>query len=34
MKKIVQLSKEQAEQFYADHKGKPFFDGLVKEMSR
>jgi len=33
MKKIVQLSKEQAEQFYVDHKGKPFFDGLVKEMS-
>ncbi|MEA9392465.1 nucleoside-diphosphate kinase [Acerihabitans sp. TG2] len=27
--KMLQLSREQAEGFYAEHKGKPFFDGLV-----
>ncbi|RNA40879.1 thioredoxin domain-containing 3 -like protein, partial [Brachionus plicatilis] len=33
MSKTVQLSVEQAEQFYADHKGRPYFDDLVKEMT-
>jgi len=32
-KKTVNLSKEQAAEFYAEHKGKPFFDDLVNEMS-
>lgn len=27
--KMLQLSREQAEGFYAEHEGKPFFDGLV-----
>ncbi|XBS68790.1 nucleoside-diphosphate kinase [Acerihabitans sp. KWT182] len=27
--KMVQLTREQAEGFYAEHQGKPFFDGLV-----
>ena len=34
MKKVVQLKKEQAELFYAEHKGQPFYDSLVAEMSR
>lgn len=33
MSKTVQLSVEQAEQFYADHKGRPYFEDLVKEMT-
>lgn len=31
--KMLHLTKEQAEGFYAVHKGKPFFDGLVTFMS-
>ncbi len=31
--KMVHLSREQAEGFYAEHKGKPFFDGLVDFMT-
>ena len=31
--KKMTLSKEQAEKFYAEHTGKPFFDGLVEYMS-
>lgn len=31
--KMIQLSKEQAEGFYGEHKGKPFFDGLVEFMT-
>lgn len=31
--KMIQLSREQAEGFYAEHKGKPFFDGLVDFMT-
>jgi len=27
--KLVQVSKEQAENHYGEHKGKPFFEGLV-----
>ncbi|WP_044470587.1 nucleoside-diphosphate kinase [Mannheimia massilioguelmaensis] len=30
--KMVHLTKEQAEGFYAEHQGKPFFDGLVEYM--
>ncbi|KFF66509.1 nucleoside diphosphate kinase [Pectobacterium brasiliense] len=30
--KMLRLSREQAEGFYAEHKGKPFFDGLVEFM--
>ncbi|MFV9997058.1 MAG: nucleoside-diphosphate kinase [Arsenophonus endosymbiont of Dermacentor nuttalli] len=30
--KMVHLSREQAASFYAEHKGKPFFDGLVEFM--
>jgi nucleoside diphosphate kinase len=33
MNKVINLTKEQAEQFYAEHKGQPFFDSLVSEMS-
>ncbi|CAF0729697.1 unnamed protein product [Brachionus calyciflorus] len=33
MTKTVQLTKQQAEEFYSEHKGKSFFDDLVKEMS-
>ena len=29
--KMVQLTKEQAEGFYAEHQGKPFFEPLEKE---
>ncbi|MCX6823537.1 MAG: nucleoside-diphosphate kinase [candidate division SR1 bacterium] len=29
----VQLTKQQAEEFYSEHKGKPFFESLVKFMS-
>lgn len=31
--KLVHLSKERAEQFYAVHKGRPFFDDLTTFMS-
>ena len=31
--KIVQLSREQAEGFYAEHQGKPFFELLVEYMT-
>ncbi|WP_368913377.1 nucleoside-diphosphate kinase [Mixta calida] len=31
--KMLHLTKEQAEGFYAEHKGKPFFDGLVEFMT-
>lgn len=31
--RMVQLSKAQAEQFYNEHRGKDFFDGLVAHMS-
>lgn len=31
--KLCKLSKEQAEEFYAEHKGKPFFDEVVAFMS-
>ncbi|WP_213989990.1 nucleoside-diphosphate kinase [Sodalis sp. dw_96] len=27
--KMLQLTREQAEGFYAEHRGKPFYDGLV-----
>ena len=30
--KMVHLSKEQAEGFYAEHQGKPFFESLVTDM--
>ena len=30
--RMVQLSRAQAEGFYAEHKGRPFFDGLVEFM--
>lgn len=31
--KMVHLTREQAEGFYAEHKGRPFFDGLVDFMT-
>nr|WP_314401181.1 nucleoside-diphosphate kinase [uncultured Aggregatibacter sp.] len=31
--KMVQLSREQAEGFYAEHQGKPFFEPLVEYMT-
>ena len=31
--KRIRMTKEQAETFYAEHKGKPFFDGLVEFMT-
>ncbi|UZJ45124.1 nucleoside-diphosphate kinase [Marinimicrobium sp. C6131] len=31
--KMVRLSRDQAEGFYAEHKGKPFFEGLVDFMT-
>ena len=34
MNKKVQFDQSQAEQFYQEHKGKPFFNDLVKEMCR
>lgn len=30
--KMIQITREQAEDFYAEHRGKPFFDGLVDFM--
>ncbi|MFZ7157219.1 nucleoside-diphosphate kinase, partial [Avibacterium avium] len=31
--KMVHLTQAQAEGFYAEHQGKPFFDGLVEYMT-
>jgi nucleoside-diphosphate kinase len=31
--KMLTLTREQAEGFYAEHKGRPFFDGLVSFMT-
>jgi len=31
--KMIKLTKEQAEEFYAEHKERPFFSGLVQYMS-
>ncbi len=31
--KIIRMNKEQAEKLYAVHKGKPFYDSLVKHMT-
>lgn len=31
--KMIQLSKEQAEAFYQEHQGKPFYDPLVRFMT-
>ena len=31
--KRIHMTKDQAETFYAEHKGKPFFDGLVEFMT-
>ncbi|MDC9592716.1 nucleoside-diphosphate kinase [Xenorhabdus sp. IM139775] len=31
--KMLHLTREQAEGFYAEHKGRPFFDGLVAFMT-
>lgn len=30
---MLHLTREQAEGFYAEHKGRPFFDGLVEFMT-
>lgn len=34
MTKSVQFDEKQAKEFYAEQKDKPFFDDLVKEMTR
>lgn len=34
MGKTVKLDRQQAEDFYSEHKDKPFFEDLVKEMTR
>ena len=34
MAKTVQFDRQQAEDFYSEHKQKPFFEDLVKEMTR
>ena len=31
--RVIQLTKEQAEAFYAVHRGRPFYDGLVSFMT-
>lgn len=31
--KMIKLSREQAQAFYAEHQGQPFFDGLVEFMT-
>lgn len=31
--KMIHLSREQAEGFYAEHKGRPFFEGLIDFMT-
>ena len=32
-KKLIKLTQEQAEDFYAEHKGKPFFEALINYMT-
>lgn len=32
--KRIKITPEQAQKFYAEHEGKPFFDGLVEMMSQ
>lgn len=34
MTKLVQFTEKQAKDFYSEHKDKPFFDDLVKEMTK
>ena len=34
MTKTVEFDRQQAEDFYSEHKEKPFFEDLVKEMTR
>lgn len=34
MNKLVNFDEKQAQDFYAEHKDKPFFNDLVKEMTR
>lgn len=34
MMKTIQLERETAEEFYAEHRSKPFYEDLVKEMTR
>lgn len=34
MQKEMQLTKEQAEEFYSEHKDQPYFDELTNRMSR
>lgn len=31
--KMMQLSEDQAKEFYGEHEGKPFFDGLIEFMT-
>ncbi len=31
--KVIKLSREEAEKFYEEHRGKPFYEGLVEFMS-
>ena len=33
-KKEVKLTKEDAEKFYEEHKGKPFYDALIEYMTQ
>ena len=33
MQKELQLSREQAEEFYSEHRGQPYFDELVNRMT-
>tara|TARA_B100001245_G_C22594894_1_gene294973 strand:+ start:158 stop:562 length:405 start_codon:yes stop_codon:yes gene_type:complete len=32
-KRLIKLTQEQAEDFYAEHKGKPFFEALINYMT-
>ena len=34
MTKVLTFDKHQAEEFYSEHKSAPYFNDLVKEMSR
>ena len=34
MQKEVQLSREQAEEFYKEHKDEPYFEELVNRMTK
>ena len=34
MHKVVTFNKQQAEEFYSEHKDKPYFADLIKEMTR